>query len=179
MCILYRLLPAVLSTHADLRLHSIVETGSRSPPTRSLRSDGYNRMSTTDNPFQGLSNRVATAHPVVSVRVVVNSVPSVRILRVLSRYKLCYRNESVESVESVSGRWVDWIRIRALGSGFVQSNMHKFGESGSRADGFVQSNMPLVRVCWECPNKNIKNNSKNVSVLLFQFCAILSHLLTV
>ena len=28
------------------RLHSIVETGSRSPPTRSLRSDGYNRMCT-------------------------------------------------------------------------------------------------------------------------------------
>ena len=29
------------------------------------------------------------------------------------------------------------------GSGFVQSNMNKFGESGSGADGFVQSNMPL------------------------------------
>ena len=29
------------------------------------------------------------------------------------------------------------------GSGLVQSNMHKFGESGSGADGFVQSNMPL------------------------------------
>ena len=67
----------------NLWLHSIVETGSLSPPTRSLRSDGYNRMwttkrfsctlGTTNNPFQGLSNRVATAHPVVSVRVVVNS----------------------------------------------------------------------------------------------------------
>ena len=29
------------------------------------------------------------------------------------------------------------------GSGFVQSNMYKFGESGSGAHGFVQSNMPL------------------------------------
>ena len=29
------------------------------------------------------------------------------------------------------------------GSGFVQSNMYEFGESGSGADGFVQSNMPL------------------------------------